>query len=63
MSIEQMNGPHVVVSHETFEVLALFPSFSAANNFRPWEVVEGDITIRPANEDDIAAFGRRLVDA
>lgn len=63
MSIERVKGPYVVVSHETLEVVALFPSLRAANSFRPWEVIEGDITIRPANEDDLAAFGRRLVDA
>lgn len=63
-SEENFNSPHVVVDSNGDVMLLTFNHRTAALAARFWNrSLPVVCTVRPADEDDIAAFGRRLVDA
>ncbi|AIA64695.1 hypothetical protein HL10_gp165 [Cronobacter phage CR8] len=64
MNIEEMNAPHIIEDINGNPLALVHNIVMARSVARYWDrFLMVSTHIRLANEDDIAAFGRRLVDA
>lgn len=62
-SEQTLNAPHVVQDING-NILCLTYNYSQARQFSRWQdaFMMNTCTVRPANEDDVASFMRRLED-